>query len=154
MCHLTHVHFAWPHDSQTRDVNSKQCSIFILTVVLVQRDSRSQFRVAHELRGTLPLPVSTARAFWTLQVQHHVSLLGASALALPSGIPADNIARLEKAKPQLEITHNGNQVVVKTVVGDKNFTNTITLGQDSKASLPGGIEYTVRPVVPVRQWHV
>ncbi|KAG0712212.1 Fatty acid-binding protein, liver [Chionoecetes opilio] len=59
------------------------------------------------------------------------------------GIPADAIARLEKAKPQLTVTHTGDQVVVKTVAGDKNFTNTITLGQESKAGLPGGLEYTM-----------
>ncbi|KAK3879741.1 hypothetical protein Pcinc_015727 [Petrolisthes cinctipes] len=59
------------------------------------------------------------------------------------GLPADSIAKLVAAKPILEISHNGNTATVKTIAGDKNFTNTITLGQDSKASLPGGIEYTL-----------
>ena len=36
--------------------------------------------------------------------------------------------------------------MVKTIAGDKDFTNTITLGKDSKAGLPGGIEYTVSQV--------
>ncbi|KAK8378775.1 hypothetical protein O3P69_009473 [Scylla paramamosain] len=59
------------------------------------------------------------------------------------GIPADRIARLEQAKPQLEVSQNGNDLMVKTIAGDKDFTNTITLGKDSKAGLPGGIEYTL-----------
>lgn len=64
-----------------------------------------------------------------------------------SGIPAENAARLVAAKPQLEVTQNGNDVVVKTVAGDKSFTNTINLGQESKATLPGGIEYTVSRII-------
>ncbi|TOF85603.1 hypothetical protein CGJ15_25850, partial [Vibrio parahaemolyticus] len=59
------------------------------------------------------------------------------------GVPADSLAKLVAAKPTLEVSQSGNQIVVKTTAGDKNFTNTIKLGEDSKAELPGGIEYTV-----------
>ena len=83
-----------------------------------------------------------------LQVQHQVNVFWGSSLALSSGVPADVITRLENAKPQLEITQSGNDLVMKTIAGDKNFTNTITLGKESKAGVPGGMEYTVRPVVP------
>ncbi|XP_050730358.1 fatty acid-binding protein, liver-like [Eriocheir sinensis] len=60
------------------------------------------------------------------------------------GIPADLAAKLEAAKPSLDVTQSGNDIVIKTTAGDKNFTNTITLGKESQATLPGGIEYTVK----------
>jgi len=59
------------------------------------------------------------------------------------GVPAENVARMVAAKPVLEVTHAGDVVTIKTIAGDKNFTNTLNLGKDSKATLPGGIEYTV-----------
>ncbi|XP_068222486.1 fatty acid-binding protein, intestinal-like [Palaemon carinicauda] len=59
------------------------------------------------------------------------------------GIPADSAAKMAAAKPSLEVNHSGDTVTVKTIAGDKNFTNTINLGKDSKATLPGGVEYTV-----------
>uniref|UniRef100_A0A2P2IE43 Fatty acid binding protein 10 n=1 Tax=Hirondellea gigas TaxID=1518452 RepID=A0A2P2IE43_9CRUS len=59
------------------------------------------------------------------------------------GIPADVAAKMAAAKPTLEVSQSCNDVSIKTVAGDKNFTNTITLGKDSKTTLPGGIEYTV-----------
>ncbi|MDK2413143.1 fatty acid binding protein 1-B.1 [Penaeus vannamei] len=59
------------------------------------------------------------------------------------GIPAEYVAKMVAAKPVLEVSQNGNVVTIKTVAGDKSFTNTIKLGEESKASLPGGVEYTV-----------
>ncbi|XP_042204835.1 fatty acid-binding protein, liver-like [Homarus americanus] len=59
------------------------------------------------------------------------------------GIPADSVAKMVAAKPKVEITQSGNDLVVKTTVGEKNFTNTITVGKESKATLPGGVEYTM-----------
>jgi len=40
------------------------------------------------------------------------------------------------------ILHFNNTVTVKTTAGDKVFNNTITFGQDSKATI-AGLEYTV-----------
>ncbi|XP_064081467.1 fatty acid-binding protein 2, liver-like [Macrobrachium nipponense] len=59
------------------------------------------------------------------------------------GIPADNAARMAAAKPTLEVSQSGDNVTIKTIAGDKTFTNTIALGKDSKATLPGGVEYSV-----------
>nr|XP_053651725.1 uncharacterized protein LOC128701830 [Cherax quadricarinatus] len=59
------------------------------------------------------------------------------------GVPPDSAAKLTAAKPTLEVSQSGDQVVVKTTAGDKNFTNIITPGQDSKTELAGGLKYTV-----------
>merc|ERR1711874_492951 len=37
----------------------------------------------------------------------------------------------------------GDQLTIDTRAGDKSFSNTITNGKDSKATLPGGVDYTV-----------
>merc|ERR1712212_894470 len=51
--------------------------------------------------------------------------------------------RMVAAKPTMEISVNGGELTVNTKAGDKSFTNTITSGKESKATLPGGIEYSI-----------
>ncbi|XP_045607490.1 fatty acid binding protein 1-B.1 [Procambarus clarkii] len=59
------------------------------------------------------------------------------------GVPAERVTRMVAVKPKVVVSVTGSEVVVKTEAGDKSFTNTINLGKDSKAELPGGIEYVV-----------
>merc|ERR1712035_234323 len=94
----------------------------------------------------LGLPAHTTTCTTTMSISGkyvHTSNENYGEWLTAMGIPAEHIAKLEAAKPQLEITHSGDQVIVKTIAGDKNFSNTITLGQDSKASLPNGLEYSI-----------
>merc|ERR1739842_238409 len=59
------------------------------------------------------------------------------------GMPEENMKRMVAAKPTMEISVNGGELTVNTKAGDKSFSNTITSGKESKATLPGGVEYTV-----------
>ncbi|CAL4062203.1 unnamed protein product [Meganyctiphanes norvegica] len=63
------------------------------------------------------------------------------------GMPEENMKRMVAAKPIMEVAVSGSTVTVTTKANDKEFTNTITSGKESKASLPGGIDYSVNLTV-------
>merc|ERR1712243_82933 len=59
------------------------------------------------------------------------------------GMPEENRKRMVGAKPTIKLSVAGDQITVETSAGDKSFSNTITSGKESKATLPGGVDYTV-----------
>ncbi|XP_071549743.1 uncharacterized protein [Panulirus ornatus] len=61
------------------------------------------------------------------------------------GVPADTVAKMVAAQPRMEVKEEeGTEALhIKTIVGEKEFENTLHMGSDSKATLPGGIEFTL-----------
>merc|ERR1712215_622145 len=59
------------------------------------------------------------------------------------GVPEDKMKLMCLAKPKMDITANGDQLSANITIGEESFTSSITSGQESKALLPGGLEFLV-----------
>jgi len=62
---------------------------------------------------------------------------------LAVGVPEEKMKQMVAAKPKMEISVSGDQLSANITIGEESFSSTITSGKESKAALPGGLEFTV-----------
>merc|ERR1711942_91503 len=62
---------------------------------------------------------------------------------LAVGVPEDKMKMMVAAKPKMEISVTGDQLSANITIGEESFSSTITSGKESKAAIPGRLEFTV-----------